>query len=125
VFPVFVHLYLSWTCILHVVITMTPTFPPVSLYSPYEAQFCSDPTPYTIDPSVADYTSLPPLLRARHLGIQEVQIVPPPRNLNPCYVSWKGASVMCNIEGLSDMWFEKEEWEALGPRTLKDRCLFF
>jgi actin-related protein 8 len=50
--------------------------------------------------------------------------VPPPRNLNPRFVSWKGASVICNLESLSDMWIRKDEWEAIGARALKDRCLF-
>jgi actin-related protein len=67
---------------------------------------------------------LPPLLRAKNLPISDVQIVPPPRNLNPRFVSWKGASVICNLDSLSDMWIRKDEWEAIGARALKDRCLF-
>ena len=68
---------------------------------------------------------IPPLLRARNLPIQEVHIVPPPRGLNPRFVSWKGASVMCNLESLSDMWIKRDEWEAVGARALKERYLFF
>jgi actin-related protein 8 len=72
----------------------------------------------------SDSSSLPSLLRQRGLPIQDVSIIPPPRNLNPKFVSWKGASVMCNLEGLSDMWIRRDEFEAIGVRSLKDRCLF-
>ncbi|WVQ70170.1 uncharacterized protein L199_008395 [Kwoniella botswanensis] len=68
---------------------------------------------------------LPPLLRQKGFPISDVSIVPPPRNLNPRYVSWKGASVMCNLESLSDMWIRRDEWEAIGTRSLKDRYLFY
>ncbi|WVW83184.1 hypothetical protein I302_105202 [Kwoniella bestiolae CBS 10118] len=68
---------------------------------------------------------LPPLLRQKGFPISEVSIVPPPRNLNPRYVSWKGASVMCNLESLSDMWIRRDEWEAVGTRALRDRYLFY
>ena len=70
-------------------------------------------------------SSLPHLLRnSTGINLDHVSIVPPPRNLNPAFVSWKGASVMCNLEGLSDMWIRRDEWEALGARALKDRCAF-
>ncbi|WVF72264.1 hypothetical protein IAT40_007076 [Kwoniella sp. CBS 6097] len=68
---------------------------------------------------------LPPLLRRKGFPISDVSIVPPPRNLNPRFVSWKGASVMCNLESLSDMWIRKDEWQAIGGRALKDRYLFY
>ncbi|KAK8869874.1 hypothetical protein IAR55_000442 [Kwoniella newhampshirensis] len=68
---------------------------------------------------------LPPLLRQKGFPISDVSIVPPPRNLNPRFVSWKGASVMCHLESLSDMWIGRDEWEAVGQRALKDRYLFF
>lgn len=67
---------------------------------------------------------LPALLRAKNIPLEQVTIVPPPRNLNPRFVSWKGAGVMCNLESLNDMWIRKDEWEAVGARALKDRCLF-
>lgn len=73
-------------------------------------------------PFVAD--RLPSLLRQRGLSIQDVTIVPPPRGLNPKFVSWKGASVMCNLDSLSDMWIRRDEFEAVGARALKDRLHF-
>lgn len=66
---------------------------------------------------------LPPLLRQRGYPIDHVTIVPPPRGLNARFMGWKGASVMCNLESLSDMWIQRDEIEALGARALKDRCL--
>ncbi|KAL7422269.1 Actin-like protein arp8 [Cryptotrichosporon argae] len=75
-----------------------------------------------LGPFIAD--RLPGLLRAKGLAIHDVQIVPPPRGVNPRYVSWKGASVMCNLDGLADMWIRRDEWQAVGARALKDRCLF-
>ena len=69
-------------------------------------------------------TRLPSLLRSRGQSVDNVSLLPPPRNVNPRFVSWKGASVMCNIEGLQDMWIGRDEWEALGERTLQNRCPF-
>lgn len=71
-------------------------------------------------PFIAD--RLPALLRQRGYPIDHVQIVPPPRGLNPKFMSWKGASVMCNLDSLSDMWIGADEFEDLGARMLKDRC---
>ncbi|KAK4688229.1 actin-related protein 8, partial [Tremellales sp. Uapishka_1] len=67
---------------------------------------------------------IPPLLRAKNFPISDVGIVPPPRNLNPRFVSWRGASVMCNLESLADMWIRADEFEGVGARSLKDRCPF-
>jgi actin-related protein 8 len=67
---------------------------------------------------------LPPLLRAKGIPSDHVAIVPPPRGLNPRFVCWKGASVICNLESLGDMWIRRDEWEAIGARALKDRCMF-
>lgn len=67
---------------------------------------------------------LPSLLRQKGFPQADVTIVPPPRNLNPKFVSWKGASVMCNLDSLSDMWMRSDEFEAIGARALKERCLF-
>ncbi|WVQ71591.1 hypothetical protein IAR50_001131 [Cryptococcus sp. DSM 104548] len=67
---------------------------------------------------------LPSLLRQKG-GNGEVTIVPPPRGLNPKFVSWKGGSVMCHIESLQDMWIRRDEWEATGSRALKDRYMWF
>jgi actin-related protein 8 len=70
-------------------------------------------------------TRLPPLLRAKGVPVQDALIVPPPRGLNPRFVSWKGACVMCHLESMSDMWIRRDEWDAIGARALKDRYLFF
>jgi actin-related protein 8 len=67
---------------------------------------------------------LPPLLRAKGIPSDHVAIVPPSRGLNPRFVCWKGASVICNLESLGDMWIRRDEWEAIGARALKDRCMF-
>ncbi|WVQ78037.1 hypothetical protein IAT38_000118 [Cryptococcus sp. DSM 104549] len=68
---------------------------------------------------------LPGLMRQKGLGSGEVMLVPPPRGLNPRFVSWKGACVMCSIESLEDMWIRRDEWEAVGVRALKDRYGWF
>lgn len=67
---------------------------------------------------------LGPLLRQKGYPVDQVNVVPVPRGVNPKFVSWKGASVMCNLESLSDMWISREEFEALGARSLKDRLPF-
>ncbi|BEI91665.1 uncharacterized protein CcaverHIS019_0404850 [Cutaneotrichosporon cavernicola] len=72
-------------------------------------------------PFIAD--RLPALLRQRGYPIDHVSIVPPPRGLNPRFMSWKGASVMCNLN-LPDMWIGRDEVEELGARMLKDHLSF-
>ncbi|CAK9786897.1 actin-like ATPase domain-containing protein [Cutaneotrichosporon oleaginosum] len=74
-------------------------------------------------PFIAD--RLPALLRQRGYPIDHVSIVPPPRGLNPKFMSWKGASVMCNLDlVVADMWIGRDEMDELGARTLKDRLPF-
>nr|ODN81213.1 nuclear protein [Cryptococcus depauperatus CBS 7841] len=64
------------------------------------------------------------LLRQKGIEIGGVSIVPPPRGLNPRYVSWKGGSVMCHFESLQDMWIRGDEYDAIGARALKDRYIW-
>lgn len=50
--------------------------------------------------------------------------MPPPRGIDPRFVCWKGAQVLCSIESVSDMWLRKEEWQETGMRALKERTTF-
>ncbi|KAI8335459.1 hypothetical protein BC941DRAFT_453837 [Chlamydoabsidia padenii] len=60
---------------------------------------------------------------ARTSGIEDVEILPAPRELDPQLLVWKGASVLCKLDIAKDMWIGKPEWVECGSRLLRDRSL--
>ncbi|KAJ1987513.1 actin-like protein arp8 [Dimargaris cristalligena] len=68
------------------------------------------------------------LLRARpaHLqGIEKIQVLPSPRDLDPRVLAWKGASVLSKLDIAGEMWIQGPEWNELGTKNFKNRLLFF
>ncbi|TFL05353.1 hypothetical protein BDV98DRAFT_561901 [Pterulicium gracile] len=57
-------------------------------------------------------------------NMEKVQIIPPPREIDPRVVVWKGASVLGKMEGVSELWVRRAEWDLLGMRAIKERCFF-
>lgn len=43
-----------------------------------------------------------------------VQIQPPPKDVDPRVLIWKGASVLGKMDGISELWVTKEDWVRLG-----------
>ena len=52
-------------------------------------------------------------------------IVPPPREIDPRILAWKGISTLSKLDGAADLWIRREDWEALGMRAVKERAFYF
>jgi len=69
----------------------------------------------------------PHLLEARlqaMLNSSYIQVVPPPREMDPTILAWKGGSVLSKLKIATEMWIGQQEWDLLGSRVLHSRCLF-
>lgn len=70
------------------------------------------------------FHSVGPALAARVPALSTTTIVPAPRDIDPRILAWKGISVLCKLDSVSDLWIRREDWEALGLRAVKERCFF-
>lgn len=43
-------------------------------------------------------------------GMEKVQIIPPPKDVDKRVLTWKGASVLGRMEGVTDMWVTGTDW---------------
>ncbi|GLB41816.1 hypothetical protein LshimejAT787_1004160 [Lyophyllum shimeji] len=57
-------------------------------------------------------------------NMEKVQIIPPPKEVDPIVLAWKGAAVLGKMDGVSDLWVTKADWDILGMRALKERCFY-
>ncbi|EKM81702.1 hypothetical protein AGABI1DRAFT_54629 [Agaricus bisporus var. burnettii JB137-S8] len=57
-------------------------------------------------------------------GMEKVQVIPPPKDVNPQILVWKGGAVLGKMESVSELWMTPADWEILGMRGLKERCFF-
>lgn len=55
---------------------------------------------------------------------KEVLIGPPPRELDPQVLVWKGGSVFGKLRGTNDSWIGQLEYDRLGARILNYKCLW-
>ena len=59
--------------------------------------------------------------------MEKVQIIPPPKDVDKRVLTWKGASVLGRMEGVTDMWVTGADWVRVGrffvilPLTLLPR----
>ncbi|KAH8929385.1 actin-like ATPase domain-containing protein [Atractiella rhizophila] len=51
---------------------------------------------------------LNPLLQARYAGLTSVGVIPPPREIDPCILAWKGVSVLNQLESAKELWALRE-----------------
>ena len=51
-------------------------------------------------------------------------VVPPPRDMDPRLLAWKGMSVLARLDGAQEMWIPRQDWQTLGLRALKEKSLF-
>lgn len=76
--------------------------------------------------------------------MDKVQIIPPPKGVDPRVLVWKGAAVLGKMDGVSDLWLTATEWvslrsysmhasyidvylstqDLLGIRGLRERCFY-
>ena len=42
--------------------------------------------------------------------MEKVQIIPPPKDVDPRVLAWKGAAVLGKMDGVADLWVSKADW---------------
>jgi len=53
-----------------------------------------------------------------------VMVAPPPRELDPQVIVWKGSSVFGKLKSTNDSWIRAADYDILGSRLLAYRCLW-
>ncbi|CED84587.1 Actin-related protein [Phaffia rhodozyma] len=54
---------------------------------------------------------------------QPVQIIAPPREIDPRFLIWKGTAVFGRLESIQEFWVGRAEWEMFGMRALREKSL--
>ena len=49
--------------------------------------------------------------------MDKVQIIPPPKGVDPRVLVWKGAAVLGKMDGVSDLWLTASDWVSFGSYT--------
>lgn len=57
-------------------------------------------------------------------NMEKVQIIPPPKDVDPKVLAWKGAAVLAKMDSVADLWLTCIDWDMLGMRGLKERCFY-
>ncbi|KAF5387332.1 hypothetical protein D9757_005799 [Collybiopsis confluens] len=57
-------------------------------------------------------------------NMEKVQIIPPPKDVDPRVLAWKGGAVLGKMDGATELWVTQHDWDILGMRGLKERCFF-
>ncbi|KDQ61367.1 hypothetical protein JAAARDRAFT_203897 [Jaapia argillacea MUCL 33604] len=57
-------------------------------------------------------------------NMEKVQIIPPPKDVDPRVLAWKGAAVLGKMDGVADLWLTPSDWDVMGMRGLKERCFY-
>ncbi|TFY71544.1 hypothetical protein EVG20_g1464 [Dentipellis fragilis] len=58
------------------------------------------------------------------VNMDKVQIIPPPKDVDPRVLVWKGAAVLGKMDGVADLWVTPADWDLLGMRGLRERCFY-
>lgn len=54
----------------------------------------------------------------------QATVIPPPRNLDPASLAWKGLAVLANLDTMQELWVQASDWDTFGYRALKEKSLF-
>jgi len=57
-------------------------------------------------------------------NMEKVQIIPPPKEVDPRVLTWKGAAVLGKMDSISELWVTPSDWNMFGVRALKERCFY-
>ncbi|KAG1770743.1 hypothetical protein EDD22DRAFT_977106 [Suillus occidentalis] len=57
-------------------------------------------------------------------SMDKVQIIPPPKEVDPRVLAWKGAAVLGKMDSVADIWVTPGDWDVLGMRGLRERCFY-
>lgn len=55
---------------------------------------------------------------------KEILVAPPPRDLDPSVLAWKGGSVFGKLRMTNDSWISPLEYDRLGARILNYKCMW-
>ena len=55
---------------------------------------------------------------------KEILVAPPPRELDPAVIVWKGGSVFGKLQQSNDSWIGRLEYDRLGSRVLSYKCIW-
>jgi hypothetical protein len=47
--------------------------------------------------------------------MEKVQIIPPPKDVNPILLAWKGGAVLGKMDGVTDLWITASDWVRAAP----------
>ncbi|AMD22006.1 HGL334Wp [Eremothecium sinecaudum] len=56
--------------------------------------------------------------------VYPIMVLPPPREMDPSMLTWKGGSVFGRIKLCEELYITEMDWEMLGSRILKYKCIF-
>jgi actin-related protein 8 len=56
-------------------------------------------------------------------NMDKVQIIPPPKGVDPRVLVWKGAAVLGKMDGVSDLWLTAAEWVSFRSQTITFNAL--
>ena len=72
------------------------------------------------------YAQTPPLPRRLQAiatplvpNMEKVVIIPPPKDVDPRVLVWKGAAVLGKMDGVSDLWITAQDWVGLHLAALE------
>lgn len=57
-----------------------------------------------------------------NFALPEVSVIPPPRNMDPDILAWKGLAVQAQLDSMQELWVRKADWDTLGYRALKEKA---
>ncbi|RZF39990.1 hypothetical protein LSTR_LSTR002393 [Laodelphax striatellus] len=55
---------------------------------------------------------------------EQMDIVTSPKDMDPQITAWKGASVLCCLESVHELWIKPSEWEKYSVKLLRERACF-
>lgn len=50
------------------------------------------------------------------------EVLPPPRGLDPRFVTWRGGVVWTRLDQMNDIWIKRQEWDEIGIKAYRNRC---
>ncbi|CCV00267.1 unnamed protein product [Malassezia sympodialis ATCC 42132] len=72
----------------------------------------------------ADSAKAPAVRVPAHFVAPEAVVIPPPRNLDPASLAWKGLAVLAHLDTMQELWVQAADWDTFGYRALKEKSLF-
>lgn len=68
-----------------------------------------------------DPTRAPAVSVAPGFVVPEVAVIPPPRNMEPEILAWKGLAALVHLDSMQELWVRAADWDTFGYRALKEK----